>query len=179
MASRSLSAVARFLPLILAALFAVLFLAGLFMGDPSRLPSAYQGKKLPAFSLPGLAPYDGISNDDLAGGRPVLLNVWASWCGPCRDEHPALMQLSAAGVPIYGLNYKDNENAARRFLNRLGNPYRGVGVDDSGKVALDLGVYGVPETFLFDGEGRLVLRHVGPLDAAVLQAEILPYLQQQ
>lgn len=169
----------RFAPLGVAAALAVLFLAGLFMGDPSRLPSAYQDKNLPAFSLPGLADRDGFTQADLAIGTPVLLNVWASWCGPCRDEHPALMQLAEAGVVIFGLNYKDNEAAAQRFLGRLGNPYRGVGVDKTGAVAIELGVYGVPETFLLDGQGRVVMRHVGPLDATVLQAEILPYLQSQ
>ena len=89
------------------------------------------------------------------------------------------MQLAEAGVVIFGLNYKDNPNAALRFLTRLGDPYRAVGRDESGRAALDMGVYGVPETFLLDGEGRVVMRHVGPLDEAVLRDTILPYLQQQ
>jgi len=169
----------RFAPLAVAVGFSLLFLAGLFMGDPSRLPSAYQDKPLPAFALDGLAGAQGFSNMDLATGRPVLLNIWASWCGPCRDEHPALMQLAEVGVPIFGLNYKDNETAAQRFLSRLGNPYRAVGADKTGAVALELGVYGVPETFLLDAQGHVVLRHVGPLDKAVLQHKILPYLQKQ
>ncbi len=167
----------RFAPLVLAVGFFVLFLAGLFMGDPSRLPSAYQDKPLPAFALDGLGNSADFTNQDLATGRPVLLNIWASWCGPCRDEHPALMQLADAGVPVFGLNYKDNQAAAQRFLTRLGNPYRKTGADTTGTVALELGVYGVPETFLLDGQGRVVMRHVGPLDAKVLQGEILPYLQ--
>ena len=169
----------RFAPLVLAAGFALLFFVGLFMGDPSRLPSAYQGKTLPTFELDGLPDRQGFSSADLAQARPTLLNVWASWCGPCRDEHPALMQLAAAGIEIYGLNYKDNPSAAKRFLTRLGDPYARVGADKAGKVALDIGVYGVPETFLLDGEGRVVMRHVGPLDEAVLREAILPYLQQQ
>ena len=167
----------RFAPLAVAVGFFLLFLAGLFMGDPSRLPSAYQDKTLPAFSLKGPQGTPGFSRADLATGRPVLLNVWASWCGPCRDEHPALMQLAESGVPIFGLNYKDNEAAAQRFLTRLGNPYRAVGADTTGSVALELGVYGVPETFLLDAEGRVVMRHVGPLDGAVLRDKILPYLR--
>ena len=171
--------VLRFAPLVIAVGFALLFFVGLFMGDPSRLPSAYQGKTLPVFALDGLPDTQGFSSPDLAQGRPSLLNVWASWCGPCRDEHPALMQLAAAGIEIYGLNYKDNPSAAKRFLTRLGDPYVRVGADKSGKVALDIGVYGVPETFLLDGEGRVVMRHVGPLDEAVLRETILPYLQQQ
>jgi cytochrome c biogenesis protein CcmG/thiol:disulfide interchange protein DsbE len=168
----------RFAPLGLAVGFFILFLAGLSMGDPSRLPSAYQDKTLPAFSLPGLEGKSGFSNEDLATGQPVLLNIWASWCGPCRDEHPALMQLAEAGIAIYGLNYKDNEAAAARFLGRLGNPYRAMGADKTGRVALELGVYGVPETFLLDAQGRVVMRHVGPLEAQVLQEKILPYLSQ-
>ena len=169
----------RYTPLGLAGIFAILFLAGLFMGDPSRLPSAYEGKILPPFSLSGFDNGLGLSDKTFATGQPALLNIWASWCGPCRDEHPALMQLAKSGVPIYGLNYKDNENAARRFLARLGNPYRAIGRDASGRVALDMGVYGVPETFLLDGQGRVVMRHVGPLDEAVLRETILPYLQKQ
>ena len=171
--------VLRFAPLAIAAAFAALFFVGLFIGDPSRLPSAYQGKTLPPFALEGLDAGGGFSSNDLATGKPSLLNVWASWCGPCRDEHPALMQLAEAGVVIYGLNYKDNRLAAQRFLTRLGDPYQAVGADGNGKVALDLGVYGVPETFLLDGAGRVVMRHVGPLDAEVLRDAILPYLQHQ
>ena len=167
----------RFAPLALAIGFSLLFLVGLFMGDPSRLPSAYQDKPLPLFTLEGPQGMQGFSDKDLATGKPVLLNVWASWCGPCREEHPALMQLAEAGVPIFGLNYKDNEAAVQRFLTRLGNPYRAVGADKTGTIALELGVYGVPETFLLDGQGRVVMRHVGPLDAGVLQDKILPYLQ--
>ena len=170
--------VLRFAPLAIAAAFAALFFAGLFMGDPSRLPSAYEGKTLPPFALEGAGSGGGFSSNDLATGKPSLLNVWASWCGPCRDEHPALMQLAEAGVPIFGLNYKDNAAAAQRFL-APGRPYRAIGADGNGKVALDLGVYGVPETFLLDGAGRVVMRHVGPLDEAVLRDAILPYLQQQ
>lgn len=165
----------RFAPLAVALGLAVVFFAGLFLGDPSRLPSAYEGKNLPAFSLPGLGQGDGFSSADLAQERPVLMNIWASWCGPCRDEHPALMQLAAQGVPIFGLNYKDNPAAAQRFLGRLGNPYVAIGADTNGRVALDLGVYGVPETFVLDGQGRVVYRHVGPLDARALETKILPF----
>ena len=169
----------RLAPLLVAALFAVLFFAGLMLGDPSRVPSAHLGKTLPAFALPGLdGEADGLSAADLATGRPVLLNVWASWCGPCRDEHPALMALAEAGTPVFGLNYKDNRDNARRFLGRLGNPYVKTGVDADGRAAIDLGVYGVPETFLLAGDGTVVLRHVGPLDADILQQTILPYLRE-
>ena len=146
-----------------------------FFGRSVALTSAYEGKKLPEFSLDGLTQDGGFASSDLAQGRPVLINVWASWCGPCRDEHPALMQLAALGVPIFGLNYKDNPGAAKRFLGRLGNPYTAVGADTSGRVALDLGVYGVPETFVLDGQARVVYRQVGPLDATSLKTKILPF----
>ncbi|MBT5157916.1 MAG: DsbE family thiol:disulfide interchange protein [Rhodobiaceae bacterium] len=165
----------RFAPLAMALALAGVFFIGLFLGDPTRLPSAYEGKTLPAFSLAGLTEGGGFSNADLAQGRPVLINVWASWCGPCREEHPALMQLATQGVPIFGLNYKDNPAAARRFLGRLGNPYMAIGTDTNGRVALDLGVYGVPETFVLDGQARVLYRHVGPLDDVSLMTKILPY----
>ncbi len=165
----------RFVPLVVAAIFAALFFAGLFLGDPSRLPSAYEGKLLPAFELPQLGKNEPLTHHMLATGSPVLVNIWASWCAPCRQEHPALMHLADQGVAIFGLNYKDNLPAARRFLGRLGNPYRAIGVDKNGQVALDMGVYGVPETFLLDGEGRVVLRHVGALTEDVLTTKILPY----
>lgn len=173
----SASSLWRFAPLGVAVGFLILFLVGLFMGDPSRLPSAYQDKPLPAFTLSPLGDKPAFTRADLATGRPVLVNIWASWCGPCRDEHPALMRLAEAGVAIFGLNYKDNPAAALRFLGRLGDPYQAIGADTSGRAALELGVYGVPETFLLDGQGHVVMRHVGPLDETVLRETILPYLQ--
>jgi cytochrome c biogenesis protein CcmG/thiol:disulfide interchange protein DsbE len=169
--------VLRWLPLALVLILFALFFTGLFMGDPTRLPSAYQGKPLPAFSLPPLHETEaGLAHADLVSGDVVLLNVWASWCAPCRDEHPLLMALAEQGIAIYGLNYKDAPKAARGFLARLGNPYRKIGVDRTGGVAIDLGVYGVPETFVLDADGTLLTRHVGPLSSEIWNNDILPLI---
>lgn len=169
-------------PLIIFAAITVLFFVALFSGDPSKLPSALIGKPVPEFALPpveglkgGAGQVPGFSNQDLAQGKVSLVNVWASWCGPCHVEHPFLTQLAERGdLAMYGLNYKDNASAARRFLGRYGNPYRAVGQDDNGRVAINWGVYGVPETFIVDGSGRIVFKHVGPLDADVIERRLLP-----
>ena len=159
-----------------------LFLAALYAGDPSRLPSALIGKPVPAFTLPpveGLvtdgAAVPGFGSADLARGRVALVNVWASWCVPCREEHKYLAALAVrGGFDLYGLNYKDDTAAARRFLGRYGNPFRAVGQDSSGRVAIDWGVYGVPETFIVDGAGRIVYKHVGPIDQEAIERRLLP-----
>ena len=166
----------RYAPLVIAAGFFLVFYFALFGGDPGRLPSALEGKRLPSFSLAWQGKEAALTARDLVTGQPVLLNVFASWCGPCRDEHPLLMQLSAQGVPIFGLNMKDAPDAAQRFLGQLGNPYRAIGADRSGRVGIELGVYGVPETFVLDAQGRVLTRYAGPLTPDVLKTEILPYL---
>ena len=166
----------RYAPLVIAAGFFLVFYFALFGGDPGRLPSALEGKRLPSFSLAWLGKEAALTARDLVTGQPVLLNVFASWCGPCRDEHPLLMQLAAQGVPIFGLNMKDAPDAAQRFLGQLGNPYRAIGEDRSGRVGIELGVYGVPETFVLDAQGRVLTRYAGPLTPDVLKTEILPYL---
>ena len=167
----------RWLPLLAAFGFFGLFYAALFAGDPTRLPSALTGQQVPDFSLPGLEPVsEGLRSADLATGKPIILNVWASWCGPCREEHPHLMALASAGVIVFGLNYKDDADAARRFIGALGNPYSRIGADTRGQVSIDFGVYGVPETFVIDGSGSIVSRFAGPLDRAILQKAILPRL---
>lgn len=141
-----------------------LFVLGLQKGDPSDLPTALQDRPLPEFALAGLVDgEEGFSSEDLKQGRPSLLNVWASWCAPCRKEHPDLMMLQENAVPIYGLNYKDRAEAATRFLGRLGNPYEKTAADHTGRVAIELGVYGVPETFVISAEGKILDRHTGPL----------------
>lgn len=167
----------RYAPLALVVGLTGVFAFSLLYSDPQNLPSARAGKEVLPFSIPAL--YDGppVGADDLKTGSPLLLNVWASWCGPCRDEHPVLMALRAQGIPIIGLNYKDGEGTAQRFLNQLGNPYQKIGVDADGRVAIDLGVYGVPETFIVDGAGRVVDRHVGPLDMDIWRQELAPYFE--
>ena len=167
---------ARFLPIILGIGFLVLFAIGLTLPPPQEIESAYKDKALPIFSLPPLFDEgEALTAQSLRSGEPVLLNIFASWCAPCRAEHGVLMDLKARGVPIYAMNYKDTRAAGQRFLNRLGNPYRAIGFDKSGHAALDLGVYGVPETFVINGDGHVQMRHVGPLSAQDVRAKILPY----
>lgn len=175
------------LPLVLFAALAGLFWYALQTGDPSRLPSALIGKTVPDFTL---APLDGLTGDagdpvpsfdasDLAGGKPTIVNVFASWCVPCLEEHPLLMALAKEpGVRLYGINYKDQPSSARRFLGRYGNPFAKVGTDPSGRVAIDFGVYGVPETYVISGDGKIAFRHVGPLTEQALKEKILPMLRQ-
>lgn len=174
------------LPLIVFASLAGLFWFALHGGDPSRLPSALVGKEVPDFTLPpvdGLlekdVPVSGFSAADLKTGAPTLVNVFASWCVPCHEEHPVLMELAKQpGIRLYGINYKDDPASARRFLGRFGNPFARVGADASGRVAIDFGVYGVPETYVIGGDGKIAYRHVGPLTEDVVKEKLLPLLQQ-
>ena len=168
-------------PWLLLPLAFFLGLAGLFLArigrDPAVLPSPLLGREAPSFVLPPLQGLTrdgekvvGFSNADLKSPGGTLLNVFASWCVPCREEHPVLMQLAQEkGVTLLGLNHKDEPENARRFLGGLGNPYAKVGVDSSGRTSLDFGVYGVPETFAIDSEGRIVAKHVGALTMADAQ----------
>ncbi len=172
---------ATFLPV--AAFFGLagLFYVAIFGGDPSEIPSALVGKPVPEFDLPAVenVGVPGFTHQDLARGRVTLVNVWASWCVPCRREHPLLEALARdSGAEIFGLNYKDSPDAAQRFLATLGNPFARVGADRNGRVAIDWGVYGVPETFVVDGAGRIVLKHVGPLDEQSIETKILPAIAQ-
>src|SRR5215831_13831093 len=164
------------LPALLFAVLLVVFAIGL-THDPHLLPSALIDRPAPDFSLPGL--YDtaeGLSREDLAG-RVTLVNFFASWCAPCRAEHAQLMALARRpGVTLEGVAYKDKPEDARRFLDGLGNPYRRVGVDRKGSTAIDFGVYGVPETYVVDGSGRIRYRQVGPLTAADVEQKILPLI---
>jgi cytochrome c biogenesis protein CcmG/thiol:disulfide interchange protein DsbE len=171
------------LPLLIFALLSGLFWYALQSGDPSRLPSALVGKPVPAFTLP---PVEGLTGDgsqgfetaDLAKGEPTIVNVWASWCVPCHEEHPLLLELAKQpGVRLYGINYKDDGAAARRFLGRYGNPFARVGADRSGRVAIDWGVYGVPETYVITGDGKIAYRHVGPLTEDAITQKLLPLVQ--
>ena len=149
--------------------------------DPSVVPSALIDKPAPAFDLPPL--YDdlpGLARGDLAsdelGGKPVLVNFFASWCVPCRAEHPLLMRLKEEGVALYGIAYKDKPEDAKAFLAELGNPFSRVAMDSSGRTGIDFGVYGVPETYVIDGAGRIRFRQVGPLYPYVLDEQLMPLL---
>ncbi len=171
-----------FLPLIILAAMATLFLAALYSGDPSRLPSALIGKPVPQFTLPpveGLAEIGqntpGLASADLADGRVSVVNVWASWCGPCIQEQPHLVALKKRqDLRLVSINYKDDPAAARRFLSRFGNPFDAIGADLSGRVGIDWGVYGVPETYVVNGHGKIVYKFVGPLSEEAIRNELLP-----
>ncbi|HTT78954.1 MAG TPA: DsbE family thiol:disulfide interchange protein [Stellaceae bacterium] len=165
----------RWLFMLPGVLFALL-IAGFYVGievHSDVLPSALINKPAPQFSLPPLiAGQPGFSTADLKG-HVSLVNAFASWCAPCRDEAPALSALARSGVPIYGIDYKDKPAVARAWVTALGDPYRRIGAD-SGDVAIDWGVYGVPETFLVDRSGRIRYKHVGPLSEADVAKTILP-----
>lgn len=168
------------IPLVLFLALAGLFYTRLGAGDPSEIPSALIGKPVPDFTLEGVAgltrdgaPVPGLSAGDLAKGVFVV-NVFASWCAPCRAEHPLLTTLAKdQRIRLYGLNYKDGDDQALRFLNGLGNPYAAIGADRNGRVGIDWGVYGVPETFVV-ANGRIAAKLVGPLTPERISAELMP-----
>lgn len=165
------------LPLGLFAGFAVAFLISLGM-NPRDIPSALIGKPVPVFKLPPVEGRRlGLSNTDLKG-QVSLVNVFASWCTACRKEHPILMDLKARNVvPIHGLNYKDKPTDASKWLNTLGDPYTRTGADLNGRVAIDWGVYGVPETFVVDRQGRIVFKKIGAITKEDLEKTILPLVR--
>ena len=143
--------------------------------DPHLVPSALIGKPVPTFSLPPVRGQTlGLSSNDLRG-HVSLVNVYASWCVACRKEHPLLMQLSSQGtVPLFGLDYKDPPADAARWLDRMGNPYARTGADIDGRVAIDWGVYGVPETYVVGADGRIAYKQIGPVTEDILKRTILP-----
>ncbi len=163
-------------PLIFGA-FAVLAGIGMFREDPNALPSAREGQPAPPVVLtefPGKALFDDTT---LRDGEVKLVNYWASWCAPCRAEHPNLEALSDEGIPVYGINYKDKLDNAEGFLVELGDPYEAIGRDEQGRMALDWGLYGVPETYVIDGEGMVILRFAGPITQRVIESTIRPALE--
>lgn len=165
-----------FLPPALFAALAGMFVWGMNREDPSQLPTALAGKPAPAVQLGSLEGAPLFTQADLADGQMKLVNFWASWCAPCRVEHPNLEALARDGVTVLGVNYKDDPEKAAGFLAELGNPYAKIGTDREGRMALDWGVYGVPETFVVDGEGKIVLRFAGPITEKVIEEQLSPYL---
>jgi cytochrome c biogenesis protein CcmG, thiol:disulfide interchange protein DsbE len=173
-------------PLLVFLAMAGLFGLALTSGDPSKLPSALIGRPAPMINLPALAgavdvnglPTPGFQTADLATGQVTVVNFWSSWCVPCVAEHPLLTELKAkAKVRVFGVNYKDPEPGGRRFLGRYGNPFAAVGVDDGGRGAIEWGVYGMPETFVVDGQGRIVYKHVGALTDDAIATRIVPMIE--
>ncbi len=142
----------------------------------AALPSTMEGRMAPAVTVTALGGGAQITQEDLAAPGVKLVNFWASWCQPCRVEHPMLEKLQAEGAVIYGINYKDKAGDALGLLTELGNPYAKISAD-SGRMALDWGVYGVPETYVIDGNGKVVLRWAGPITADVLEQSIRPAME--
>lgn len=164
-------------PIVVFAGFVGLAVTGMYREDPESLPSAREGQPAPPVVLtefPGKELFDDAS---LRDGEVKLVNYWASWCGPCRVEHPSLEALSKEGLKIYGVNYKDQQANAAAFLDELGDPYAGIGRDEQGRMALDWGVYGVPETYVIDGEGKIILRFAGPVTQRVIETTLRPALE--
>ncbi|SFN34727.1 cytochrome c biogenesis protein CcmG, thiol:disulfide interchange protein DsbE [Roseovarius lutimaris] len=164
-------------PLVIFAGFAGLAFVGLQRDNPNELPSALKGKPAPAVEVTALGTGPMFGDSDLRDGEVKLVNYWASWCAPCRVEHPNLETLSEQGITIYGVNYKDKPANALGFLEELGNPYDAMGADEKGRMALNWGVYGVPETYVIDGDGNIVLRFAGPITSRVMQSTILPAIE--
>ncbi|WP_191833247.1 DsbE family thiol:disulfide interchange protein [Pseudomonas fluorescens] len=163
------------LPLAVFLLVAVFLYRGLFL-DPSELPSAMIGKPFPAFALKTVQDGKPLTQADLIG-KPALVNVWATWCPSCKVEHPYLNKLAEQGVVIHGVNYKDDNAAAIKWLAEFHNPYQLNISDDQGSLGLNLGVYGAPETFLVDAKGIIRYKHVGVVDATVWREQLAPLYQ--
>jgi cytochrome c biogenesis protein CcmG/thiol:disulfide interchange protein DsbE len=169
-------------PLLMFCAMAVLFAFALTKGDPSKLPSALIGRQAPPLDLSaidglqdGTRPVPVLTSETLQQGQVTVVNFWASWCLPCIEEHPLLIELAQkTKVPVVGVNYKDAAANARRFLGRYGNPFAAVGADTTGRAAIEWGVYGMPETFIVDAEGRVAFKHVGPISRDTLERTMLP-----
>ena len=184
-ASRRRAVIIAAIPLLVFLALAGVFLKQLLSGGNTQdIPSALIGKSIPQFTLAPLeglsgaaGPVPGLGSDTLKG-KVSIVNVWASWCAPCRQEHPLLMELAKTeGVQVTGINYKDKPENAVRFLGQLGNPFVAVGVDPRGSAAIDWGVYGVPETFIVGTDGTILHKHVGPLSPESLEGTFMPALQ--
>ncbi len=173
---RPLLRVATVAPLVGVAALIGLLAAGLGH-DPREIPSVLIGKPVPKFSLPPVRGRAlGLSSADLKGGVSIV-NVFASWCVACREEHPVLMQMKREGlVPIHGLNYKDQPADAEKWLAEMGDPYTRTGADIDGRVAIDWGVYGVPETFVIDREGRIAYKQIGPVTPQLVDETLRPLI---
>jgi cytochrome c biogenesis protein CcmG, thiol:disulfide interchange protein DsbE len=170
------------IPLLFVLALGALFLARLFAGDPSQIPSALIGQSAPTIDLPGLDGRPGLADADLRKGHVSIVNIFGSWCLPCHAEHETLMaiaadkDLTAKGVALYGVAQKDDPENLRRFLGAKGDPYAKVGLDQNGRTSIDWGVYGVPETFIVKGDGTIAYKFIGPIDAQVLATVVRPQI---
>ncbi|MEL6452780.1 MAG: DsbE family thiol:disulfide interchange protein [Pseudomonadota bacterium] len=174
---------AKLSPLMLAPIgifagFVALAAVGMFRDNPNELPSTRVGGPAPALTAETLADYPGVTPELLASGEVTLVNFWASWCPPCRAEHPKLLEMAADGIPIIGVNFRDTEGPAASYLADDGNPFAAVAFDPAGRSAIDWGVTAPPETFIVDGDGTVLFRYVGPLIGADYQNRFVPQLTQ-
>ncbi len=175
------------IPLIVFLVVSAFFVWGLIKGDPRKIPSVLIGKPVPEFDLPPLPgamtadgrPIPGLSSADLKSVPGIkMVNFFASWCVACRQEHPFVMELARRKVmPIYGIAYKDAPEKSLAWLSELGNPYERIGMDRKGRVGIDFGVYGIPETFFIDEKGIIVYKYIGPLGPRAWQEEVIPALE--
>jgi cytochrome c biogenesis protein CcmG/thiol:disulfide interchange protein DsbE len=165
------------LPPVIFAGLATMFYLGMQRDDPNALPSVQVGREAPPLALVQLGGAPLLDDAALRAPGVKLVNYWASWCAPCRVEHPHLVALAAEGIPIYGINYKDDPAKAMAFLDELGNPFAAMGADDTGRTAIDWGVYGVPETYVIDGEGKVVFRLAGPVTSLTLESQVRPAIE--
>jgi cytochrome c biogenesis protein CcmG, thiol:disulfide interchange protein DsbE len=172
-------------PLIIVSMLSIVFLFRLFSGDTTKLPSALIAKPVPEFNLTGIPNLmqngvivSGFSSSDLKQGKVSIVNMFASWCPECRQEHDILLTLAKdERINLFGIDYKDDPEKARKFLELLGNPYKAVGVDRKGAAAIDWGLYGVPETFIISSDGHILYKKVGPMSEETLKSEIMPEIE--
>lgn len=165
------------LPPLLFAALAAMFLWGMNREDPNALPSTREGGPVPAVTLSSYGGTPPFTDADLASGDVVLVNFFASWCVSCRAEHEQIKTLARDGVTVFGIDYKDTPDKAARYLAQLGNPYTRIAADDTGRTGLDWGLYGVPETFIIDGNGIIVKRFAGPITPEALDKVIRPAIE--
>ena len=163
-------------PPVIFAAFVALAAMGMFRDDPAGLPSTLVGQAAPALPNAPLSNFSAPAPDALTSGEVTLVNFWASWCPPCRAEHPKLLQMQAEGIAIVGVNFKDTESAATKYLRDDGNPFAAVGFDPQGRTAIDWGVTAPPETFIVGADGTVLFRYAGPLVGSDYEQRFLPEL---